>query len=72
MIIPHNAFCIFTKNKHCIIHKVTQLKITDGSGNYRIGGTLSPTVKLKLEGDRTFITEVHGYAEIRSQREWNN
>lgn len=37
---------------------------------FRIGATLSPTVKLELDGDRTFISEVHGYGQIYAQAAW--
>ncbi|MEN3174672.1 MULTISPECIES: glycoside hydrolase family 68 protein [Gluconobacter] len=37
---------------------------------YRIGGTLAPTVRLVLDGDRTFLTEVHDYAQVFAQSAW--
>lgn len=42
----------------------------ENPANYRIGGTLAPTVRIVLEGDRTFITEVHGYGQIFAQSAW--
>ncbi|AQS89405.1 sucrase [Neoasaia chiangmaiensis] len=37
---------------------------------YRIGGTLAPTVKLVLQDEQTFITEVHNYGQIFAQAAW--
>ncbi|GBQ48610.1 glycoside hydrolase family 68 protein [Komagataeibacter sucrofermentans] len=37
---------------------------------YRIGGTLAPTVRIALEDDRTFLTEVHDYGQIFAFDEW--
>lgn len=37
---------------------------------YRIGGTLAPTVRILLDGERTFLTEVHGYGQIFVQGAW--
>lgn len=37
---------------------------------YRIGGTLAPTVKIVLEGERTFLTEVHAYGQVYAQGVW--
>lgn len=67
---PYETYSHFVDPQGYVQAFIDTLPATDGSGNYRIGGTLCPTVKLELEGDRTFITEVHGYGEIRSQREW--
>ncbi|GBR33490.1 glycoside hydrolase family 68 protein [Kozakia baliensis] len=39
---------------------------------YRIGGTLAPTVRLVLEGHRTFLTEIHAYGQIFANKEWND
>lgn len=36
----------------------------------RIGATLAPTVRIQLDGDQSFLTEVHNYGEIFAQREW--
>lgn len=37
---------------------------------YRIGGTLAPTVRLTLEESSSFLTEVHEYGQIFSDKEW--
>ncbi|MBF0859082.1 glycoside hydrolase family 68 protein [Gluconobacter sp. LMG 31484] len=37
---------------------------------YRIGGTLAPTVKIVLDGERTFLTEVHAYGQVYAQGVW--
>ncbi|GBQ69977.1 levansucrase [Ameyamaea chiangmaiensis NBRC 103196] len=42
----------------------------DNPAVYRIGGTLAPTVRIAFEGDRTFVTEVHGYGQIFAQAAW--
>lgn len=39
---------------------------------YRIGGTLAPTLKIELEGSRTFLTEVHNYGQIFANKEWTD
>lgn len=36
----------------------------------RIGATLAPTVKLVLDDDRSYLTEIHNYGEIFAQRAW--
>ena len=37
---------------------------------FRIGATLAPTVKIELDGDRTFLAEVHGYGQVYAQAAW--
>ena len=37
---------------------------------YRIGGTLAPTVKIELKEDRSFISEVLNYAQIFAQKKY--
>ncbi|GBR07658.1 levansucrase [Acetobacter oeni] len=37
---------------------------------YRIGATLAPTVRIALEGDRTFLSDVWNYGEIFAQGAW--
>ncbi|GBD57361.1 glycoside hydrolase family 68 protein [Gluconobacter wancherniae] len=37
---------------------------------YRIGGTLAPTVRIVMEGERTFLTEVHAFGSIFAQVAW--
>lgn len=36
----------------------------------RIGATLAPTVRLVLDNDGSYLTEVHNYGEIFAQRAW--
>jgi levansucrase len=42
----------------------------DSPATYRIGGTLMPTVRIALNGEQTFLTEVHGYGQIFAQSVW--
>lgn len=37
---------------------------------YRIGGTLAPTVRLALDGENTYLTEIKNYGQIIAPYDW--
>lgn len=60
----YSGYIMPGKDREFVSGFIDTIPNPDGSGSYRIGGTLSPTWEIVVKGRNSFLTNVLGYGEM--------